>query len=136
LLGQLSRVPDAKVVERQVGERDPLQLVDLEAKAFDHAVDLAVLAFVERDAEPRVLAFARQDLHLRGHRRRSVVERHAVAQRGEMPALEVAVYLDVVGLGHVIAGCEQPRRQLAVVGQQQHALAVEVEPTDGLDWHG
>jgi len=45
-------------VERQRRERDALKLVDLKAERFDHPVDLAMLAFMDRDAEPGVLALA------------------------------------------------------------------------------
>jgi hypothetical protein len=79
LLRQLARVADPEVVKRQVCERDPLELVDLEAERFDHPVDLAMLALVDRDAEPRVLALAGKDLDLGGHRGRAIVERDAIA---------------------------------------------------------
>ena len=132
LLGQLTRVADPEVVERQVCEGDPLELVDLEAERLDHPVDLAMLAFVDRDAEPRVLALAGQDLDLGGHRDGAIVERDAIAQRLDVVALEPAVNLDVIGLRDVIRWREQARRELAVVGQQQHAFGVEIEATDRL----
>jgi hypothetical protein len=89
---------------------------------------------VESDAEPGVLAFTRKDLHLGGHGRCTVVERDALAQRSELLAGEVAVYLDVIGLRHVVAGREQASSQLAVIGQEQDAFGIEVESTDRL--HG
>ena len=63
-LRELARVADAQVVERQVRERHALELVDLVAQRLDHAVDLAVLPLVDRDAEPRVLGLAGQALDL------------------------------------------------------------------------
>src|ERR1043166_1146080 len=62
LLGELAGIAHAQVVERQVRERDPLQLVDAITERLDHAVDLAVFSLVDRDAEPRVLALAGEHL--------------------------------------------------------------------------
>jgi hypothetical protein len=126
-LRQLAGIADPQVVKRQVGERHALQLVDLESDRLDHPVDLAVLALVDRDAQPRMLALAGQRLDLGRHRDRAVIERDSFAQGLEVFAPELAVYLDVVRLRHVARRREQPRRQLAIVGQQQHALGVEVE---------
>jgi hypothetical protein len=134
LLRQLASVADAKLVKCQVCERDPLELVDLVAKRLDHPVDLTMLALVDRDAEPRVLALAGQDLDLGRHRDRAVVEGDAIAQRLDGVVPEPAVDLDVIRLRHVVGRGEQARRELAVVGEQQHALGVEVEPANRL--HG
>src|ERR1700733_12173428 len=68
-LRELARVADPQAVEGQVRERDALQLVDAEPERLDHAVELAVLAFVKRDGEPGVLALAGQHLDLGRHRR-------------------------------------------------------------------
>jgi hypothetical protein len=132
LLRQLACVTDAKIVEREVGKRHALELVDLEAERLDHPVDLAVLALVDGDAEPGVLALGGQDLDLGRQRGRAIVERDTVAQRPDELASQLAVDLDVVGLGHMTRRREQPRRELAVVGEQQDALAVEVEAADRL----
>ncbi len=129
-LGQLARVADAQAVERQVGERHPLQLGDRAAERLEHAVDLARLALVERERQPRVLAVAGQLLDLGRRGDRAVVEGDAGAQVLEVGGLDVAVDLDVIGLRHVGARGQELGRQLAVVGQEQHALAVEVEAAD------
>jgi hypothetical protein len=132
-LRQLASIADPEIVKRQVCERDPLELVDLVAERLEHSMDLTMLAFMDRDPEPGVLALTGQDLDLGGHRDRAVVERDALAQRIDAVAVEPAVNLDVIRLGHVVAGREQARRELAVVGQEQHALGIEVEATDRLD---
>ncbi len=134
LLRELARIAHAQAVEREVRERHALELVDEEAKRLDHPVDLAVLALVDRDAEPGVLALARQHLDLGGHRDRAVVETDTIAQLLEVFGLEVAVDLDVIRLRDVARRREQACRELAIVRQQQHALAVEVEAADRL--HG
>jgi hypothetical protein len=136
LLRELARVTDAQVVERQVRERDALELVDAVPERLDHAVDLAVLALVDRDRDPRVLALARQLLHLGGERLRPVVELDAVAQPLEVLGGQLAVHLDVIRLGHVAGRREETRRELAVVGEQQDAFRVEVEAPHRLHRHG
>jgi hypothetical protein len=135
LLGQLAPIAHSQIMERQRRKRDSLQLVDLVAERLDHAMDLAMLALVDRDAEPGVLALARQDLDLGRHRHGAIVERDAVPQRLDLFAAELGVHLDVIGLGDVVARGEQPRRQIAIVGQEQDAFGVEVEPTDRFDRH-
>src|SRR5438270_506237 len=48
----------------------------------------------------------------------------------DLPAPDGTGYLGKVRLGHAERRVHQPVRQLAVVGQQQQALAVGVEPAD------
>ncbi|MEJ7597143.1 MAG: hypothetical protein WKG01_04465 [Kofleriaceae bacterium] len=134
-LVELARIADPQIVKRQVRERDALQLVDLRAQRFDHAVNLTMLALVDRDREPRVLALSGELLHLGRHRHRAVVERHAVAQRLDVRGADLTANLDVIRFWHVVRRREQTRRELTIVGQQQHALGVEVEPPDRLHRH-
>ncbi|HWO18347.1 MAG TPA: hypothetical protein VNO30_06210 [Kofleriaceae bacterium] len=135
LLVELARVADAQVVERQVRERHSLELVDAEPERLDHAVDLAVLALVDGHRDPRVLALTGEELHLSRHRDRAVVELHALAQLLQVLLCEPAMHLDVIRFRDVARRSEQPRRELPVVGQEQHAFRIEVEPADWLDWH-
>ena len=80
--------------------------------------------------QPGVPALAGQDLDLGRPGRGAVVEPDPGAQRGEVAGRDRAAHLDVIGLGHVAARGEQPGGQLAVVGEQEDALAVEVEAAD------
>ena len=132
LLRELARITDAQTVERQVCERDTLKLVDVEPERLDHPVNLAVLAFVDRDREPRVLAFARENLDVGWHRDRSVVELDTGTQPLHVIVTELAVHLDVVRLRHVTRRRQQFGRELTVVRQEEHAFRVEVETTDWL----
>jgi hypothetical protein len=135
LLVELARIADAQIVERQVCKRHALELVDLKAERLEHPVDLAVLALVDGHRDPRVLALPGEELHRRRHRRRAVVELHALAELLQVILREPAVDLDVVRLRDVARRREQSRGELAIVGQQQHALRVEVEAADRLDRH-
>jgi hypothetical protein len=74
LLRQLTRITDTQPVKRQSSEGDALQLVDVEPERLDHSVDLAMLALVDRDGEPRVLALAWEHFDVGRHRYRAVVE--------------------------------------------------------------
>jgi hypothetical protein len=136
VLCELARVTDAQIVERQVRECDALQLVDAEAERLDHPVDLAVLAFVDRDAEPRVLALAGEDFDVSGERDRAVVELDAVAELLDVIRRELAVHLHVIGLRHVARRREEAGGELAVVREKKDALRVEVEAADRLHGNG
>jgi hypothetical protein len=135
-LRELARIADAEIVERQVRERDALQLVDAEAERFDHPVDLAVLALVDRDPEPRMPGLAGKELDLGGEREGAVVETDAITEELDVIGRELAVHLHVVGLRHVRGGREEAGRELAIVGEEEDAFRVEVEPADRLDRHG
>jgi len=105
-LRQLARIADTQMVERQVRKGDTLELVDVVANRLDHPVNLAMLALVDRDAEPRVLRLARKNLDLGGHRHRPVVELNAVAQDLDVLGRELPVNLHVIRLRHVARRCE------------------------------
>jgi hypothetical protein len=126
-LGQLARVADAQAMEGQVGEGHPLELLHPVAQGLDHAVDLPRLALGQGEGQPGVLAVGRQHLDLGRGGDGAVVEGDALAQPGQLAGPELGVDLDVVGLGDVGARGQELGRQLAVVGEQEHALAVEVE---------
>ncbi len=122
-------------MEREVRERHALQLVHEVADRFDHAVNLAMLALVDRDAEPRVLRIRRQNLDLCGQRDRAVVELNAFAEPLDVLGAQLAVDLHVIRLRHVARGREELRRQLTVVGEQQNTLGIEIETADRLHRH-
>jgi hypothetical protein len=93
-----------------------------------------MLALVDRDREPRVLALARQHFDFSRQRDHAVVELDAFAQPLDLLRAHLAMHLDVIGLRHVARRREELRGELAVVRQQQHALGVEIEAADRL--HG
>ena len=70
---------------------------------------------------------SRRDARGRG---RAVVELDPVAQRGRAPRPRLALDLGFVDLLDLVARVRQPVRELAVVGEQQRAGRVGVEPAD------
>ncbi len=96
--------------------------------------DQAVSALGDGDLDPRVVAVGGvDDAHL-GRGGGAVVELDAALLDGaQLLGRRPAVDLGEVALGHPGAGVREAVRQLAVVGEQQGALGVVVEPPDGLD---
>jgi hypothetical protein len=119
---------------------------------FEHPPDLPIAAFRERDLVPGVVALA-HNLDLR--RQRSDRER-AAAFAGTLPSFALchgrfggkldagsepvellfaglAAYLDKIGLRDVRGRSSQLLHQVAVIGEQQESLGVEIEAPDGED---
>ena len=97
-----------------------------EADGVAHAPHLPVAALVDRDAqEPSV---EQGDL---GRRGAAVVELHALPEAAERAAVGLALHLDEVLLVHAEARVGEPVGEVAVVGEEQQALGVGVEPAHG-----
>ena len=94
-----------------------------------------MLALADRQRDPAVLALRRQRLDFGRLRDRPVVELDALAQDLHLIERDRAVDLRVIGLRDVARRCEQLRRELAIVREQQHALGVVIEATDRLHRH-
>ena len=94
-----------------------------------HAADLAVASLVDDEAQD-----ARgQHAHL-GRRGEPVVELDALAQRPQRPGRRGAAGdLGHVLLGHAVGRVGEQLGQRAVVGQDEQALGVAVQPPDGED---
>ena len=89
-----------------------------------HAAHLAVPALVDDQAQNA----RRQHAHL-GRRGEPVVELDALAQRAQRAGRgRAARHLGHVLLGHAVRRMGQQLRQGAVVGQDQEALGVAVQP--------
>lgn len=118
--------------ERTVGQAD--QAIDLQADRLQHLADLAVLAFRQADRDPDVLAAAGPVVRLVQLGVDGAVldalEGHAVLQRVELGLRRVAKGASAVAADPGVAGRLQRARQLAVIGQQQQALGVQVETPD------
>jgi len=124
--------PQGPQREGTIGQAD--QPVDLQAHRFQHLADLAVLALGQGDGDPEV-----------GHRRpflglvqlglqRAVahaVDGHAVLQGVELVLGDAAMGAGAIAAHDAGLGRLQRPGQLAVIGQQQQALGIQVQATDG-----
>ena len=103
--------------------------LDPVADRREHALDLVVLAFGQRQAQ-RALG---DGLAGRGtHRPGLVVQQHAFEQPRDLRRVDRVLAADLVDLGDVALRRGQPVDQRAVVAQQQQAGGVGVEPADRL----
>ena len=115
-------------LERPVGDAD--QAVHREPEMLEHALDLAVLAFAQAEREPDVDA-----LHAIERRLDRAVDDAVDRRRRRRSASSCAWSIVAVG-AHAVAAQPAGRRQLqhareaAVVGEEQQALGVDVEPAD------
>src|SRR3546814_7750927 len=63
----------------------------------------------------------------------AVLQLDAGAQRGERRGARLTLDLHQIGFGHLVPRRRNARLQRAVVGQDQQAFAVAVEPSGGID---
>jgi hypothetical protein len=78
-LRQFTCIANPQTVEGQARESNALQLLNFVTQRFEHAVNLTLLAFVDRQRDPRVPTFRWQLCDFSWHRDRAVVEPHAGA---------------------------------------------------------
>ncbi len=118
-----------EAAETERAEGDPLERDDAVADVLEHAADLAVAPLVDPDLEQ-----ARLDEVGARRSGAAVVELDAVAQRAER-ALGRALRVDLgaVDLLDLVARVGQALGERAVVGQQDQARAVGVEPADRVE---
>ena len=108
----------------------PHQPHDRMADRLAHPPHLPVAALVDGEAH-HVRASSETDLRRRGH---AVVELDALAEPAQRaPRRDVASHLGEVLLLDAEARMGQPVGEVAVVGEQQQALGVDVEPADRED---
>ena len=118
-----------QVAELERPERHADQPVHRQPEMAQHVAHLAVLALAHREREPDIGALLAVERRL-DRAVADAVDRDAVAQRVELRLRDLAVR------AHAIAPQPAGRRQFqharepAVIGQQQQALGVEVEPAD------
>jgi len=112
-----------------------------------HAANLSVTPFADGQAQPSGWhVLAKPDRH------QSVGERGRLGQQldfrrpgSAVPKLDAApqpfkgceiryaLHLNEIGLGMIKSRVGQPMGELSVIGQEQEAFAVAVEPADGID---
>lgn len=118
---------------------DALDFFHEEADGLEHAADLAVAAFDERDFIPRVGGvFVEMDFRGGCFYAAVVVESdvHASAEAGERFFVGAAVDFDEIFFGDVRAGFGELLGESAVVGEEEEAFAGVIEAADGIDAFG
>ena len=104
------------------------------ADRFAHAAHLTVASLSNRQQQHRILVAAPWRDQDDGRRQRAVaVERDALAQAGQRVFVRRARDARLVGALDAVSRVGEPRREVAVVGEEQQALAVVVEPADRID---
>ena len=97
-----------------------------------HALDLVLAALVQRELQPARAVSLNEDSDA-SRRRDAVLELDSVAQPGEGVERRRAHDVRLVDLRHAVARVGQAVREVAVVGEQERAGRVDVEPPDGDD---
>ena len=124
----------ARVADRP--EPHPPQADDRVADGLTHVAHLPGAPFVQHDRDHRLIlprAKRRLDQPHRGRCGPAPVDRHTPAQPIERRLVGHAADAHVVFPFHLVTRVEQPFGQRTVVGQQQQALGVVVEPPHRID---
>jgi hypothetical protein len=115
-------------------DRDPSQAIDRMADRFAHVPDLPVAALVNRDPQRRVLivpsAWQQFDLRRFGA---PPLDHDAARQALHVVRVGDAQHARFIDAIDAMARMGEVCRQIAVVGENQQAFGVEVEPADRID---
>ncbi len=120
--------------------RNALDFLHMVANGLKHPADLPVLAFNQRDFIPRIVGFTQQAHFSRRRPYRTrpgfpwlITDADSMAQLLNIFFLRLARDLHQISLRDVRIGAREKICELAVVGEDQQAFAVEVEAADGID---
>ena len=130
---QLAAAPDGQAPKPQRTELDAPEAQHRMAEGLAVALDLAVAPFGERDLEPRrprvPCPVAADEAHGARHRG-PVGQRGAAPPAREILGADAPLDLNLVDARDLVARMEKAVAELAVIGEQEQALGVEVEATD------
>ena len=126
-IGQWPPLPWRKLCVSQRPDSDSNQPLHRMADGIAHPADLAIAAFVDRDAQDAGRRL--RDLGWRGH---AVVELDSVAQSAHRASGDIALHIDQIFLLDAVARVRQPVGKVTVVGQQQQSLSRRVETAYGI----
>ena len=127
---ELPALPGQQVAERQAADGDPLELMHLVAEAGEHPADLTIAALVEHHLEHGALApLAPHVDPLRVHL--PLGKPHALPQLFQQLFVRHARDLHQVFFLDAIPRVGEQIGELAIVREQDEALARAVEPPDG-----
>jgi len=121
-----------EVAELERAEGEPDEPVHLQPQVLQDVLDLAVLALAQAHGDPQVVALHALDARLDGPVV-DAVDADAAAQGVEPVLRDLAVGADLVAPQPPGLGMGNGAREPAVVGEEQQALGVDVEPADGDD---
>src|SRR5713101_3564550 len=127
---QLSRSPDGQIADANRTDRDAHELEHFRAQGLDHAPNLTVAAFGDRDFEDALAAALANAFDAR-RARRSIFELDSAAELVELRISQVFGCLHEVRLRHFVIGIRQPLGERRVVRENQQPAGVEIEPADG-----
>jgi hypothetical protein len=130
--GQRPPIALAQAPIGQVADARAAQRLHLEADRGEDAPHFAVLAFVQRDRQRREVVRTLLDAQLRPGGA-SFGQVHALADRLERLAFDASAHFGPIGLGDSVTRVRDLVREVAVVGEQDQALALLVEPADRVD---
>ncbi len=130
---ELAQRSDRQLGVAERADRHPAQLLHRMRDAEEHLAHLSRAPFGELDREPGVAALfvpAAGALHPGDAARRGAppLEDDPLAQAIELRLVRRPLHLHLVGLVAAVARMRDPLRELAVVGEQQQALGLVVEP--------
>ena len=121
-----------EIAKLEGAERQADQPVHRQAEMFEHALDLAVFAFAQAHGEPDVGA-----LHAIQMRFDAAIfhafDHHALGERVELGLIHLAMGAHAIAAQPARGRQLQHAREPAVIGEQQQALGVDVEPAHGDD---
>ena len=125
---ELAPGPRLEPIHGQPCVASAVEARDRMADGGEHPLDLVLAALVEGQLDGR----RREAPRLRWSGR-AVVELHAVTELCERLVARLALDLGLVDLLDAVPGMGEPMGKRAVVGQQQDAGRVGIEPADGHD---
>lgn len=94
-----------------------------------HAMDLAILPLEDRDLKPRCVLVGACDFDV-GWRRHAILEAHSLAQACDSPIADSPAKFGGIDFRNVGSWMKQRSCQRAVVGQNERAVGVKVEPSN------
>src|SRR5260370_5706407 len=115
--------------ELQLADLPAMQALDAVANGRDHALDLVVLAFGQREVQ-HMLAHLLAGSGLDGLG--VIVEHHAVEQALHLAGIDRMLGGHAIDLGLMLLGRAHAVDELAVIAEQQQARRVLVQPPHGL----
>ncbi len=130
-----SPLPCPQTVDGNGGKRGAGEPDDGEPCLLPHPPDLLVPPLAQDELEPGVPGLPPGHDDLR-RKRDPIFELHSIPPLRDVVGGHVPLHLHEVGLGDMVTRVEHPRREVAVVGQQQGAARLVVEATDRVEAQG